>query len=236
MSKELQDFFDNLPEKFDIIENGISVKELDEYIKYGQNTDLTALTEDMAYDQGELLFGGDITTDQEKLILYKLSGLGTIRAYRMIEKYIRTSENGQRPWNLLSLYKCKMLLENSLLDESQGIIMTGLGGVGDRLRCYFMILPDTAEPLSKINQEVAQKEFGYVCKRLNSILEKVQLSERFIGFTVLIPLDIAIGEVIESGIGNCNKIGQFLLEHYYVTNDKIPDESEIDEIINMVRG
>ena len=44
---------------------------------------------------------------------------------------------------------------------------------------------------------------------------------------VLVPLDVAVGEVIEGGIGECNTSGGFVDVSYYVTNVRIPTEAEI---------
>jgi hypothetical protein len=44
---------------------------------------------------------------------------------------------------------------------------------------------------------------------------------------VLIPMDVAVGEVIEGGIEESNTFGEFLDPDYYVTNVEIPSEAEI---------
>ena len=44
---------------------------------------------------------------------------------------------------------------------------------------------------------------------------------------VLIPMDVAVAEIIEGGIAECNTFGDFLDEKYYVTNVRIPTEAEI---------
>jgi len=48
-------------------------------------------------------------------------------------------------------------------------------------------------------------------------------------------MDIAVGSLIETGIIKCNELGNFVFEHYYVTNQGIPDESEIKEIIKIIK-
>ncbi len=56
-----------------------------------------------------------------------------------------------------------------------------------------------------------------------------------VGFTVLVPLDVAVGTLIDSGINKCNELGKFVFEYYYVGNTNIPDLKEIGEIIEIVR-
>ena len=79
-----------------------------------------------------------------------------------------------------------------------------------------------------------KSEFTLICKGLNSIVENIDSSDIFVGFTVLVPLDVAVGTLIESGINKCNELGEFVLEHYYVGNVNIPDQQEILEIIEII--
>lgn len=67
------------------------------------------------------------------------------------------------------------------------------------------------------------------------IVETISNSENYAGFTVLVPLDVAVGIFIEKGIKKCNELGKFVFEYYFVTNQEIPDDLEIIEIIKKVR-
>ncbi len=48
-------------------------------------------------------------------------------------------------------------------------------------------------------------------------------------------MDVAVATFIETGIENCNELGNFVFEHYFVTNMNIPNKEEIEEIIKKVR-
>ena len=82
------------------------------------------------------------------------------------------------------------------------------------------------------------KSRGYGCadpyRKISRYSATINFSGKFIGLIVLVPLDVAIGTVIETGINKCNELGNFVFEHYYVTNGKIPELSEIDGIIKIV--
>lgn len=52
---------------------------------------------------------------------------------------------------------------------------------------------------------------------------------------ILIPIDVAIGDVIEEGISQCNKMEEFLFFHYYVTNVKKPTNEEILQYLEEIR-
>ena len=41
------------------------------------------------------------------------------------------------------------------------------------------------------------------------------------------PMDLTVGEVIEEGISECNKMSEFLFHDHYVTNVRKPTPDEI---------
>jgi hypothetical protein len=183
---------------------------------------------------GSSLLKKDLPVDKKKDILVLLAHLGTIEAFRQIEKYYNNPGNELRQWTLLALQECKMFFEDSLLDESTGVISTGLGGVDNRLIYYFFVLLLIEHTFSETQKNILKGEFTLVCKNLNSILETVHFSDTCIGLVVLVPLDVAVGTGIETGINKCNESGNFVFEHYYVTNEKIQEFAEIDDIIKLI--
>lgn len=52
---------------------------------------------------------------------------------------------------------------------------------------------------------------------------------------ILIPMDIAAGEVIEEAISECNKSGEFLSLDYYVTNVRKPTHKEISKYLKEIK-
>ena len=129
----------------------------------------------------------------------------------------------------------RMFLEGSIMDESIGYISSSLGGLGNRMRYYFLVLPLKGSSFGQTQKDVITSEFTLISNGLNSVVENIDFSDTFVGFTVLIPLDVAVGTLIDSGINKCNELGKFVFEHYYVGNINIPDLKEIEEIIEIVR-
>ena len=128
-----------------------------------------------------------------------------------------------------------MFLESELTDLSTGFISTGLGGLINKLRYYYLILPSSEKGFDTTQNNIIKDEFNIIANELDSLIETIEYSEKFIEFKVLVPLDIAVGNLIETGINKCNELGNFVFEHYYVTNQDIPDREEIKEIIRIVR-
>lgn len=233
--EEIRKFIHNLPDEYDILEEGIDVQIQEEYINYSDSFERGELTEDQTIFLGNILFDTNAEIEAKKKVLTLLAHLGTITAFRQIEQYYKNPDHDIKQWAALSLQECKMFLECELTDQSTGFISSGLGGLHKRLRYYFIILPSTDRPFTKLQKDIIQKEFILVSKELNSIVDSVDLSDAFAGIIALVPFDVAVGTLIEKGIDKCNELGEFVLEHYYVTNQNIPDKAEINDIIKIVK-
>lgn len=219
-----------------MVEEGIDMRIQKEYLEYSHSFDRGELSEEQTLELGSMLFNTNLPFDGKKRVLGLLAHLETILAYRQIEKYVNTPDNDElKQWAVMALQECRMFLESELLEENTGILLSGLGGKGDRMRYYCMVFPFDDNTFSKKQMKMVLDEFHIVCKDHRSVVEASNPAENYIGMTLLIPLDVAVGTVIESGINKCNEMGEFVFEHYYVTNQNIPDESEIDEIIRIVK-
>jgi len=219
-----------------VVEEGIDMRIQKEYLEYSHSFDRGELSEEQTLELGSMLFNTNLPFDGKKRVLGLLAHLETILAYRQIEKYVNTPDNDElKQWAVMALQECRMFLESELLEENTGILLSGLGGKGDRMRYYCMVFPFDDNTFSKKQMKMVLDEFHIVCKDHRSVVEASNPAENYIGMTLLIPLDVAVGTVIESGINKCNEMGEFVFEHYYVTNQNIPDESEIDEIIRIVK-
>lgn len=233
--EDIREFLTNLPDKYEIMEEGIDVQTQKAYIDYSHSFDRGELTEPETNNLSRILFDTQTTIEAKKKVLTLLAHLGSITAFRQIEKYHNNPDKDLKQWTALALQECKMFLESTLTDESTGFISTGLGGLHDKLRYYFLILPTPDRPFTTTQKKVIKEELNLVAKSLNSIMESIDISDTFIGLTVLVPMDVAVGTLIETGIKKCNELGDFVFEHYYVTNQNIPGKLEINDIIKTIK-
>lgn len=234
--EDIEKFFNELPDTFDIMEEGIDLQTQNEYFGYSHSFDRGELTEDETINLGNLLNKPFMKLEGKKKALVLLAHLGTITAFRQIEKYYKNPDKELKPWAALALQECRMFLESTLEDRSIGFISTGLGGVKDKLRYFFLIISSTEGVFTETQKRIIDEEFLLVAKNLNCEIEALDHSETFVGLTVLVPMDVAVGTFVETGIKMCNELGNFVFEYYYATNQDIPDEKEIMEIIRIVRG
>jgi hypothetical protein len=234
--EDIREFLNNLPDKYDIIEEGINIQTQKEYIDYSHSFDSGKLTEKEMLNLGNILFDNIQTLEAKKKALALLAHLGTITAFRQLEKYYKHPDKNLKQWTALALQECKMFLERTLTDESTGFISSGLGGLQDKLRYYFLVLPSSDKAFTATQKNIIKDELNLVARDLNCIVESVDHSDTFVGLTVLVPMDVAVGTLIETGIKKCNELGDFVFEHYYVTNQNIPDKPEINDIIKAVKN
>lgn len=233
--ENISKFLDSLPDTFDILEEGIDIQTQKEYIDYSHSFDCGELTETETINLGSILLDTKTEIEAKKKALTLLAHLGTITAFRQIEKYFKHPDKNLKPWTALALQECKMFLESTLTDQSAGFISSGLGGLKDKLRYFFLVLSSSNRPFTTTQKGIIKEEFDLVAKDLNCIVEAVDHSDTFIGLTALVPMDVAVGIFIEAGIKMCNELGDFVFENYYVTNQEIPDKSEIPDIIKKVK-
>ncbi len=232
--EEIQRILESVPDKFDVMNEGIDIQTQEEYIALSHSFGEGELTEQETIKLGSLLCM-TIPAEGKKRALSMLAHIGTVTAFRQIEQYNKSPDRELQKWTYLALNECRMLMENSLGSEN-GLIISGMGGLGDRLRYYFLLLPLMGKSFSGLHQDIIRDEFTIVCHDFNSILETLHYSDKYVGVTILMPLDVAIGTIIDTGIKKCNELGTFVLVNYYVTNMDVPDESEIPDIIRNVMG
>lgn len=233
--EDIREFLDSLPDSFDILEEGIDMQIQKEYIDHSHSFDRGELSEEETLQLGNILSSPNTPIPGKKKALSLLAHLGTITAFRQIEKYYHNPDKDLKSWAALALQECKMFLESDLTDQSAVFIASGLGGLEDKLRYYFLLLPSSGKPFNSTQKHIIKEEINLMAKNLNCVVETVDLNDTFAGLTVLVPMDIAVGTFIETGIEKCNELGDFVFEHYYVTNQNIPDKSEVSDIIKKVK-
>jgi len=233
---DIHDFLENLPDQYDILGEGVSIETQIDYIDYSHSLERGQLSEGETLNLGSILVDSSQPLEAKRKALALLAHLGTVTAFRQIEKYYQYPDEDLKQWAALSLQECKMLLESTLIEENTGFISSGLGGFQDKLRYYFVVLPLSDRAFTTAETNIIQEEINLVARDLNCIVEFVNHSNAFVGLTVLVPMDLAVGTLIDTGIKKCNDLGGFVFENYYVTNQNIPDIAEIDEIIKMVKN
>ncbi|MFH1250858.1 MAG: hypothetical protein V1715_07160 [bacterium] len=160
--EDIREFLDNLPDKLDILEQGVDFQIQKEYIDYSHTFDRGELTETETVKLSSILYDIKMSIEAKKKALTILAHLGTIIAFRQIEKYYTNPDNALKQWTALALQECKMFLASALTDQSTGFISSGLGGLNNRLRYYFLILPSSDRPFSTTQKNILTRRINIV--------------------------------------------------------------------------
>jgi hypothetical protein len=185
-------------------------------------------------DASRVLFDPATSLELKRKMLARLAQLGTVDAYRIIERYAANPDAPLAPWSKIVLYECRMALESDLLEENVGIISTGLGGAQHRLR-YVAVVGLLCMPLHEMKQDSLEEAWRTVCGRHDSMLERIQFYPGYMMVTLLVSMETAVGTVIEESIATANNVDGTVLQHdYFVTNVNVPTDEEIQRILKEI--
>jgi len=224
---EINDFLQNLPKNFSILQEEIDIEIQMEYFERIKNLKKTVKidSEDLPIKIAELKLSS-ISEEEKKDILIQLASVDDVKAYRAIEKFKNETET-LKSWATLALQESRMMIESSLLEESQVFISTGMGGKDDKLRYFIVGFLNEEQEFTQAQKNLLLKEFEYSLHQHHSEIENVDFKEKFALITALIPIKAPIKDILKNAIDECISLGMNLSEHFLVTNVK---KMDIDEI------
>ena len=226
---------ENNLDSFSVMETAIELSVQEEYFNLSETIDFGNIDYKEVFKESKRLFSENTPAETKKRILILLAHFGSAESYGLIEKYLKGAKENLRDWALLSLKECRMFLESDLLEVEGGFISTGLGGKDNKLRHYFIVSSKGGLTFSETRRNTLKREFETINQKYNCEIEEINFEPNYAMIRTLIPMDVAAGEVIEEGIRECNKMGEFLYFHYYVTNVKKPTQEEILKYLEEIR-
>ncbi len=211
-----------------ILDNQVDVKTQMEYFEMAVDI-RRKINSDEILCKSENLFNQYSTLQEKKELLIGLSSIDKVEAYRTIERFVECADANLKDWSLLALQESKMLIESTLLGESQVFISTGLGGKDNKLR-YFTSIFSNSEKFTEVQRKIVKKEFHFFIKKINGEIEELKFRNN-IGLAVFcIPLTSKPAEFLKMVIEECNVLGNFLSKKFIITNVKIFSFSELDKL------
>jgi len=228
MSDELADISDLLPNRYIISKESIDQSIINEFYSYLSNIEHET-EPDKINEYCRLLEENDSSIETRKSVLARVSIIGTVESFRIIERYMKVFDIEIENWAKIALVECQRRLEEGLVEEDTGIISSGLGGVLNRLRYVYIIKTnfDLSDTLNAIAENIRR-----TASTFDSEIEEIEYAPSNIKVKVLIPMNIAIGSLIEGTILEINKTEKLVYENYMVTNTHIPSDEEINTFIN----
>lgn len=230
--KKIQEAISSLPENFSVLEEQIDVELQMEYFNYGR--DLKAgFSPEMVLQHQADMFDPSVPLDEKKNLLVLLASQEKVEAFRTIEKYAKKPDPELREWSILALQESRMVIQSSLMDEQQVYISTGLGGRGQKLR-YFVVLigRDNDVDYTPIQQKLLNNELEFAITKIDGELEEMTFQKNLAIAIILLPVKSDIQGIFINVINECNQYGDFVRQDIIITNVKRMSIDEIKLFIN----
>ena len=216
-----------------ILEHQVPIETQMEYFFYS-NSLRNLLKEDIMMDLEQfttvLLNSASSLTDKKK-ILSTLATSREVRAYRILQEYVQEPDIELKDWAHMALMESRVMLESEFTNERQIYISTGLGGKGNKLRYYVLLLSSSGDQFLDYQQQVIKKEFAYALLKNEGEIEELTVKQNYIELIILLPIQTNIKRFVENMVSECNQYGDFISNSVTVTNVKILDENEIAQIL-----
>jgi hypothetical protein len=227
--------FQNLEGKFHILEHRVPVEQQMDYFKFSDKIKKEVpYIDDLGVDEALLrLKSHDSTIDEKKRILSVLAVSKQVKAYRILENYVRNPEKELVNWAYMALMESRITLESELSDEQHVYISTGLGGKDGKLRFYVLILSLDGLSFVDYQHKIIEKEFTYTLEKDGCVIERLTIGDRFVEMVFLVPVKSNVKQLLENIIRECNVYGNFLSEIYTITNVKELERVDVDRIVEQ---
>jgi len=230
--KKMQDAISSLPQNFSVLEEQIDLDLQMEYFNYGRDLK-TNFPPEMILQHKSDLFDQSIALDEKKNLLVLLASQEKVEAFRIIEKYAKEPDPELREWSILALQESRMVIQSSLMDEQQVYISTGLGGRGQKLR-YFVVLIGREDDIdySAVQMRLLKTELDFAVTKNEGELEEITFQKNLAIGVMLLPVKSDLQGVFSTVINECNQYGDFIRPDIIITNVKRMSVDEIRKFIN----
>lgn len=219
-------------DKFYVIEEQIDIETQTSYFKHAKKAKKN-LNQDKAILDFDLLNDSSKTLKQKKKILVALASVEDVQAYRLLEGFRTQAGPALKDWATLAYNESRMLLENSLSEERQIFISTGMGGKGDKLRYFMVLFSENVDGFTSFESKFVQDETRFTFEQNKSIIELIDTSQpNYIAFTVLVPIKNSLQKMIRATFENCNQFGTFINQKFIISNVKHMTNKEIVAFLN----
>jgi hypothetical protein len=231
---KIQELLGTIPGNVSILEQQIDADVQLEYYNFARKVENSFNREEVLKNR-DTIFNNNLKLDDKKHLLIQLANIDSIEAYRTLERYSNDSRDPLKDWAMLALQECKLLLESKLLDESQILISTGLGGKGLKLRYFTVLIAANGDQFSEFERKVITDEIGFAIRKSKGEIEKLRFNKELCIIISIIPLQVPIQALFDDLIRECNQLGSFINKDYIITNVKILPIFEIRELIGNSR-
>jgi len=224
--QRIQEIFGKMSENFSILEEQIEIDVQISYFEFASKLKTGSNKEELI-NQQYLLLEETTPLEKKRELLVQLAGIEQVEVFRTLEKYASNPDEELKQWSVLALRESRALLESSLLDESKVFISTGLGGKGNKLRYFVLMVSGMDDEYSDAHKQLIKIELEDNFKKFKCDIEQINFHENLITLVILIPMNVSIKDAFRKGIECSNQYGNLLRKNFIVSNIKIWSIEEI---------
>ena len=229
---KLLDTVQNLGGQFNIMENRVPVTQQLEYFEFARRLQKKKRKmSDSDFNQYKEKLANDTPREEKKKVLILLALSSEIRAYRLLEKYVQEAEDDLVHWASMALMESRMWIESELTEKKQVYISTGLGGKGEKLRFYALILAMNGTPFEDYQRKIIETEVECVFSKNDCEIERLTIKNDYVEFVFLMPLSVDLRKILQTLVMECNVYGNFLSPKFQATNVKEFNQDEVNQLL-----
>lgn len=179
----------------------------------------------------QLLFNSNTPNAVKRKLLFLLGHFATKECFEILSEYVNNPDIRLKQWAILALKDLQFKIENQVYEEGRDMVMSPMGGKGDKFRYFVVICSKHNKSLTGIKKRTINKDLQSVASKTNSQVEDIEFGKNYIFFSIFIPFDIAVGEVVEGLLKIAAKKKGILKYHYFAVNTHKITEKEIQKYL-----
>lgn len=237
MSKDLfdklQKIYQKNPQRLNIIEEQIDLDIQMNYFKRSGMLKKQVVSLEEVLAKVPVLYDSEARLEEKRDVLILLASFENIETFRFLEKYKNESVGEIKLWAAMAYRESKLLLENSLLeDDDRILISTGLGGKGTNLRYFVCLVHKNEELYSEVQERIIRNELASAIEKYGAELESIEVDNHLMKIFLLVPINQQVKDVVADVIDACDELGGFLDKHIIITNVRAFSNDEIAHIVH----
>lgn len=235
---QLRDASGEMKDNMHMLDEIVPVEEQMKYFHYSKY--IQKRNEKDEFDKNYMiakLFAPEADIEDKRYYLTVLAGIVDVAAYRAIETYHSSPlEPELMYWSALALAESKILLDAELSGEKQFFVSTGLGGKDKKLRYFSVIASADRSDFTGFQRDTLIRELEFQFEQSGIELEKLEIKGNYLKLFILCGLNYDARECVQKVINEANEFGEYIDNHFLLTNIKQLSDVEIVELLNKKRA
>lgn len=230
---KIQKIYQKNPNRLNIIEEQIDLDIQMNYFKRSGMLKKQVVTLDEVLAKVPVLYDPDARLEEKRDILILLASFEDIETFRFLEKYKNEAVGEIKLWASMAYRESKLLLESSLLEDDERILIsTGLGGKGTKLRYFICLVHKNEEFFTETQERIIRNELASSMERHDAELESFSVENHLLKLFLLVPINEQVKDIVNDIIDACEELGDFLDNHIIITNVRAFSNDEISQIVH----